>query len=396
MKKTFKQTKILNIFIELSLLLTTLFATNVQATSTNDIYQLNDITMKPYESTNIGDSQTRTLKYSDIAGKEFFIKNMYSGQYLDVSGGVAEDGRNVQQYEFNGTDSQRWYIRDHGDGTYSFYTRLGNDGTCRYALDISNASAENYANVHIYSINGTDAQKFKILLSSYGTFEIATKVSDYKKAVVLNGPTCDIGRNVDQYTFQLHVNELWILEPVVKDSKLGIEYAQTNYNQYISAYPNLSQLGGDCANFASQCMLASGVHYQNDWYTYRKNDNYSAPTNVDQLNNSWKLSDPSPWISAKYFNKYWKDHSTYHYYKGKQITDDPSIAWNLSIVKGDVIQVANSVLGILGDAQHTMYITDYENSSYILTYHTTNTERKNLLDLCQQYPNSYFVFYEIM
>lgn len=43
-----------------------------------------------------------------------------------------------------------------------------------------------------------------------------------------------------------------------------------------------------------------------------------------------------------------------------------------------------------------MYITDYENSSYILTYHTANTERKSLLDLCQQYPNSYFVFYEIM
>lgn len=268
-----------------------------------------------------------------------------------------------------------------------------------YALDISNASAENYANVHIYSINGTDAQKFKILLSSYSSFEIATKVSDYKKAVVLNGPTCDIGRNVDQYTFQLHVNELWILEPVVKDSKLGIEYAQTNYNQYLSAYPNLSNFKNrnvDCANFTSQCMLASGIHYENNWYVYRRNDNYSAPTDSTQLDNSWNLTDPSPWISAVEFGKYWKGNSTFYSYKGKEILNDPSIAWNLPIYKGDVIQIADSVLGILGNSKHTMYITDYDSSTYFLTYHSQNSERTSLLDLCQQYPDSYFVFYEMM
>ena len=152
----------------------------------------------------------------------------------------------------------------------------------------------------------------------------------------------------------------------------------------------------DCANFTSQCMLASGIHYENNWYVYRRNDNYSAPTDSTQLDNSWNLTDPSPWISAVEFGKYWKGNSTFYSYKGKEILNDPSIAWNLPIYKGDVIQIADSVLGILGNSKHTMYITDYDSSTYFLTYHSQNSERTSLLDLCQQYPDSYFVFYEMM
>lgn len=341
-------------------------------------------------------SVVKSISNNQLTGKEYFVKNMYTGQYLDVSGGVAANGTNVQQYKYNGTDSQRWYIKDNGDSTVSLYTRLGNSGTYVYGLDISNGSGENYANVQIWVINGTDAQKFTLTETNYATYVLFTKVSNNSKAVVLNGPTCDQGRNVDQYTFQGHINEAWILEPVDKNSTLSIEYAKANYNSYVSAYPNNDAIGGDCANFTSQCMLAAGIHYQNDWSVYRKNDNYSRPTSVSELNNTWELSDPSPWISAKYFSRYWKKNSSYHYYKGKDITANPSLAWNLSIVKGDVIQIAGSIMGILGDAEHTMYITGYENSTYLLTYHSTNTQSKSLLDLCATYPNSYFVFYEIM
>ena len=40
----------------------------------------------------------------EIIGQEYYIKNVCSGKYLDVSGGIAANGTNVQQYEFNGTD----------------------------------------------------------------------------------------------------------------------------------------------------------------------------------------------------------------------------------------------------------------------------------------------------
>ncbi len=45
----------------------------------------------------------------------------------------------------------------------------------------------------------------------YSTFILyIQKASNFSKVVVLNGPTCNQGQNVDQYTFQAHANEYWI------------------------------------------------------------------------------------------------------------------------------------------------------------------------------------------
>lgn len=344
------------------------------------------------------EAQSDSLTYSDFTGREYFIKNGYTGQYLDVSGGIAANGTNVQQYTFNGTAAQRWYINDNGDGTYSFYTRLTNDGkTYQYALDIANGSGDNDANVHIWEINGTDAQKFKFLGSENFSHGIFTKVSDYSKAIVLAGPTLSVGGNVNQYTFQYHINEVWIFEPVSKYTKFGVQYALANVEHQVSAYPDLRDFDGDCANFVSQCMLASGIHYQNDWYIYRKGTHLTQITSLDQLNNNWDLADPSPWISAKKFANYWKGKVTYHKYKGSEISSNPSLAWNLSIGKGDVVQYAKvGLFGALGDAEHTMYITDLQNSTYYLSYHSSATTNKSLLEICRSNPDKYFIFYEMI
>lgn len=350
----------------------------------------------------IGGPQTRNLgnnvmEVSDLDGKEFFIKNAYTGQYLDIANGYAADGTNVQQYKYNGTDAQRWYLKFNGDATFSIYTRLGNNGTYLYALDISNASPDNYANVQIYSINGTNAQKFQLGCTERSTVVIYTVVSNSTKAVVVNGPTCDQGRNVDQYTYQERPNEQWILEPVEKSYTLGQYYAKKNYNSYVSAYPNLANNGGDCTNFVSQCMLASGIHFQNDWYIYRKNDTYPTPTTNAQMDVTWELADPSPWISANQFSKYWRNNSSYSYIKGSEIVANPSLAYNLPIGYGDVIQYATvGSFGSIGYAEHTMYVTGTTNDSYLVTYHSLNRLDTNLLDICNQNPDKYFIFYNIM
>lgn len=332
---------------------------------------------------------------------------MLTGQYLDVAGGVAANGTNVQQYKYNGTDSQKWYAYYNSDGTYTFYTPLGNDGTYRYALDISGGSGDNYANVQIYTPNFTDSQKFSLALTSLQTYVLFTKVSNYQKAVVLNGPTYNQGGNIDQYTFQGHYNECWILEPVSTSANLGVLYAKTNYNQYLPTYPKLTNFEtvgeADCANFVSQCMLASGIHYTDTWKVYRKNGDYSQPANVTQLNYTWELCQPnsSPWTSAREFGNYWKDRVTIHYARGSYIVQNPQEIMGLNITKGDVIQIADpALLGGLGNSTHTMYVTDYGyyngNQSYVLTYHSGEQPAKNLLEICQDNPNSYFVFYHMI
>lgn len=40
-------------------------------------------------------------EYSELNEKWFYIKNAYTGHYLDVDNGIAQGGTNVQQCEFN-------------------------------------------------------------------------------------------------------------------------------------------------------------------------------------------------------------------------------------------------------------------------------------------------------
>ena len=390
--------KICTLNLILLILLSMIFVPITQATVENEIFK-SEGSISEFKPMN---SLQERIAVNDVDGKEFYIKNACTGQYLDVSQGTAANGTNVQQYKYNGTVSQRWCIHYNTDGTATLFSRVGATDTYVYALDISGGSSENYANVQIYKYNATDSQKFKIMAGTNGALVFYTKVSNYSKAIVLNGPSFNQGANIDQYTFQNHINEFWILEPVLKNSNLGVDYALANWNNYMYTYPNVTNLGsssgsgGDCADFVSQCMLASGIHYQNNWYVYRKNENYSAPTTISQLNNTWELADPSSWISAKQFRNYWKDQVNTKAFKGSEIVANPSIAWNLNIKKGDVIQIAGNVLDIVWDAEHTMYITGYENSSYLLTYHTSNRKNVNLLDICAQNPDKFFVFYEIM
>lgn len=344
---------------------------------------------------------TRGITSANIEGKEFFIKNAYTGQYLDVAGGVAANGTNVQQYKYNGTVSQRWYVRYNGDQTFSLYSRLGGTNVYVYGLDISGGSSQNYANVQIYQINGTDSQKFKIGVASNNSMVFYTKVSNFSKAIVLNGPTLNQGGNIDQYTFQNYVNELWILEPVQKNSTLGVEYAYANVkdSSIVAAYPDFRGGSGNCANFVSQCMLASGIHYQNSSYIYRKGTNLSRIPKGDtnMLNANWELADPSPWISAKQFGRYWKDKVPVKTYKASELIANPSLMKDLQLVQGDVIQYADvGIFNSVGESAHTMYITKVQNSNYYLTYHSGPGTDVDLLSICNKIKDKYIIFYKMM
>lgn len=404
-----KKRKILILNLLIILIILAIFMPISQATVDNTIYET-ESNISIYVPEN---KQPTRIGGQQIIGKEFFIKNVCTGQYLDVSGGVAANGTNVQQYKYNGTDSQKWYIHYNEDGTFSIFTKLASSNGYSYALDISNGSSANYANVQIYGYNATDSQKFSIYVADNERLIFYTKVSNNTKAIVLNGPTFEQGGNIDQYTYQGHVNEQWILEPVEIDASLGVDYAKANYNSYLYTYPNVSNMtskilglitiqnGGDCANFVSQCLLASGIHYQNDWYVYRKNSNYSTPTTTEQLNNSWEIADPSPWISAKAFKEYWEQHVTTYTYSASEILANPELAINLGLHKGDVIQLASrTILGGSINGWHTMYITDYTtysgHSTYDLTYHSTNTEHKSLLEICEGNSDSYVVFFKFI
>lgn len=147
------------------------------------------------------------------------------------------------------------------------------------------------------------------------------------------------------------------------------KYSKVNGN-YNTAYPNLSGMGGDCANFVSQALLAGGYPMEGDWYIYKLNTLYPAPTSATQLDKSWNVASPSPWISAKEFNNYWTskasatktyDVSTYLNLTNKKMS---------SYAEGDVVQILKkSIVNYYG--YHTMMITGTNTTGYLYSAHSS-------------------------
>lgn len=96
----------------------------------------------------INTSCNAAQEYSELNNKTFYIKNAYTGKYLDVAGETGQPGTNVHQYEYNGTDAQKWYIAHIENGEYMLYTYAGStiENNTRYlnfALDVDNGINEN-------------------------------------------------------------------------------------------------------------------------------------------------------------------------------------------------------------------------------------------------------------
>ena len=86
------------------------------------------------------------------------ITNVGSGKVLDVSGGSKKAGSNVQQYAANGTWAQKWILVNCGDGLVKICSALKTD----FVLDLASGATSNGANVQVYDDDGTNAQRFRL------------------------------------------------------------------------------------------------------------------------------------------------------------------------------------------------------------------------------------------
>lgn len=175
-------------------------------------------------------------------------------------------------------------------------------------------------------------------------------------------------------------------------AEAAVEYANQYWQNYNPAYPDLNTLGGDCANFVSQCLYAGGKQMNGDWYIYQKNDTYMSPANTTQLNASWDLADPSPWISAEEFNNYWSDYcSTYEYTLSNYQSNHTSVYNSGNVKAGDVLLLLERVLWWY-EGNHVMIIVglDSTNTDFIYAGHSNNRIDGTILgNICASYGSSY-------
>ena len=114
-----------------------------------------------YSNVNLWDFNNSNAQKFDIyydSQGTYKIKALCSRKVLDVSGGSKKSGTNVIQYEEHHGDNQKWFLKDAGDGYFYIISKCNN-----MYLDVENSNVTNGTNVRVCDFNGSDNQKFKIV-----------------------------------------------------------------------------------------------------------------------------------------------------------------------------------------------------------------------------------------
>ena len=172
--------------------------------------------VQQYDSNNT-DAQKWTIKKNSDG--TYSLVSKCNNLYMDVKDGIASNSRNVQVYGENGTKAQKFKFekvadsinysekaeKTISDGTYTIKSAI-ND---KFVLDIDNASKSNGANVQIYQSNGTNAQKFKVKYLNNGYYTIESVNSG--KVLDVDNAGKNQGTNVQQYGANNTDAQKWII-----------------------------------------------------------------------------------------------------------------------------------------------------------------------------------------
>ena len=111
-----------------------------------------------------------------INGNTLKLKNVASGLYLDVEGGIGENGRKVQAYTGNNTNAQKWIIRQTDMADYhpdyirpAEFVSLANQ---KLVLDNDGNKNINGNKIQIWEAYHNEAQKWSIVDLSNGKWII--------------------------------------------------------------------------------------------------------------------------------------------------------------------------------------------------------------------------------
>ncbi len=192
-----------------------------------------------------------------IANGTYVLKSaLHNNKVLDADGGSSvKNGTNIHLWSYNGGDNQKYTISHVGSGWYKIICKWGNK-----ALDVTGAKKGNEVNVELWDWNGGDHQLWKFVPAGNGYYYIQSKLG-YDLDVWNNG-TAD-GTNVQTYQFNGGDNQKWKLE-CVSNAKASSNQADALVNMA------KSQVG------TSERSVNSDDIFYNDWYYGRRVNNSSG------------------------------------------------------------------------------------------------------------------------
>ena len=159
-----------------------------------------------------------------VDGDYVILSSLANNSVLDVEGGSESDGANVQLYQHNGTDAQKWsFTRDENDGLYVISSVLTGK-----PLETADESTDAGANIQIGSSDQATSQKWRLVKDGLGwRFESALL-----KDMVLdvsNGSSAD-GANIQLWYSNGTAAQLFFLLAV--NPEIPVSTAQINAGAY--------------------------------------------------------------------------------------------------------------------------------------------------------------------
>lgn len=168
----------------------------------------------------VNDSDAQTFRFTSTDSGYYTIAAKCSGLVLDVFQGASSSGTNVAQYNYGGGTNQQWMLNDAGNGYYEIIPRMSNS----ICLDVSGADSAEGTNVQIWERNQTDAQKWKLTPVSIqeNPAKNAVAVDLPKQTVYVQGQFSDVPANQ------------WYTNNVAETFELGLMKgnSSTTFNPY--------------------------------------------------------------------------------------------------------------------------------------------------------------------
>jgi hypothetical protein len=172
----------------------------------------------------------RTTGVTTLAGT-YFIQNRNSNKYMDLAAEhIADNGGNIQQWEYVGNSNQQFQLTHLGDGTYKI-----NVVASGKAVDVDGVSKDEGANVHQWDYVGGFNQQFVLVASTDGYYKIIPKHSG--KVVEVADASSANGANVRQWGNNNQTCGQWKLVQVGA-ARVSAQKLAVNADNELMLYPN--------------------------------------------------------------------------------------------------------------------------------------------------------------
>lgn len=157
-----------------------------------------------------------TLCASALENGFYIIRCANNRNYvIDNNGRNLNDGNNIQLWELNWSGAQKWHMTNLPDGTAMFANMSvlpnPNDQSTFHMLDLNGLGTFNGNNIHLWTYNGTKAQRWYLVRNSDGTYTIQSSVNR-NFVVDNNGNNVYNGNNIQIWEYNGSNAQRWIFE----------------------------------------------------------------------------------------------------------------------------------------------------------------------------------------